>query len=171
MESECFAKAAASIVLCKSDQKFVLDHFGREGHEDNEPLILFPHIRQDVVDIPPLNKHLDLTDSLFCFLPSEGDATNRVDFDHIAHLRRSRPYFTCCVRLAPEKEPHRCVLYESGICSEGETVRFVDIVIEMERRDLFDKFSLRPLMCGSLGTDYAQACLSFRSQATTLSCF
>ena len=162
MESECFAKAAVSIVLCKSDQKFVRDHFGRNGHQDNKPLILFPHIRQDVVDIPPLNKHPILTDPFACLLPTEGEAKKQVDDNYIAQLRRSRPYFTCCVRLAPEKEPHRWVLYECEIFSEeGETLRFVDIVIEMEKRGLFDKFALRPLMCGSLVTDYAQASLSF----------
>lgn len=50
-----------------------------------------------------------------------------------------RPYLTCCVRLSPEKEPHR----------------FVELVQELARQDSLQQLGIQPLMCASSNTPYA----------------
>jgi hypothetical protein len=52
----------------------------------------------------------------------------------------SRPYLTCCVRLSPEKEPHR----------------FVELVEELARRGALD--CITPLMVASSSDAYAEVC-------------
>ena len=56
---------------------------------------------------------------------------------------QSRPYLTCCVRLSPEKEPHR----------------FVELVEELAHRGVFESSGaggLVPLMIGSAKDEYAE---------------
>eukprot|EP00210_Caulerpa_lentillifera_P002207 g2121.t1 len=109
MESQSFTEAAACIVLSQADCDFVMETLAKR-RAFRVPYIVFPHIRDDVVQIPMLKSN------------------------------SKRNYITCCVRLSEEKNPQR----------------FVEIVEEMKKRNLFLKFKITPLMCGSSKTEYAQ---------------
>ena len=60
-----------------------------------------------------------------------------------AHTVASRPYLLCCVRLSPEKEPHR----------------FVELVEELARRGALHRLQLTPLLIGSAKDEYAEVCM------------
>lgn len=107
IESESFGEAAASIVLARTDYEYVLQSLVKR-RTFRVPFIVFPHIRQGVVEVPKLNS--------------------------------TKSYINCCVRLSEEKEPQR----------------FVEIIEEMQKRDLFRKFNVTPLMCGSIKSHFAQ---------------
>ncbi|KAK3282654.1 hypothetical protein CYMTET_9614, partial [Cymbomonas tetramitiformis] len=54
---------------------------------------------------------------------------------------RARPFITCCVRLSPEKEPHR----------------FAQIIEELAKRGVLEKYGVAPLLCGAQTTEYAES--------------
>ncbi|KAL0044261.1 hypothetical protein WJX82_007555 [Trebouxia sp. C0006] len=64
-----------------------------------------------------------------------------------------RPYLTCCVRLSPEKEPHR----------------FVELVEELAHQDIVQQLGIVPVMCASATTPYALALVA-RLQAAAPNC-
>ena len=50
---------------------------------------------------------------------------------HQPQRRRRRRYLACCVRLSAEKEPHR----------------FVELLVELQRRGSLQRLGVQPLMC------------------------
>lgn len=64
-----------------------------------------------------------------------------------------RSYLTCCVRLSPEKEPHR----------------FVELVEELARQGSLQRLAITPLMCASATTPYALDLVA-RLQAAAPNC-
>ncbi|KAA6428956.1 MAG: hypothetical protein FRX49_01066 [Trebouxia sp. A1-2] len=65
----------------------------------------------------------------------------------------SRPYLTCCVRLSPEKQPHR----------------FVELVEELAHQGMVQQLGIIPVMCASATTPYALALVA-RLQAAAPNC-
>lgn len=65
----------------------------------------------------------------------------------------SRPYLTCCVRVSPEKEPHR----------------FVEVVEELAHQGIVQQLGIIPVMCASATSPYALALVA-RLQAAAPNC-
>lgn len=70
-----------------------------------------------------------------------------------SHDCQYRPFLTCCVRLSPEKEPHR----------------FVELVEELASQGSLQKLGITPVMCASAKTPYALQLVA-RLQACAPNC-
>lgn len=99
MEKTSVEKAIACTVLSKSDKHYILEQL-KPSHFSPEPFVLLPPLRGELqfISVPedvPLEKNAYLTDS------------NQGKWDGVCNLFSRRPYFLCCVRLSPEKEPSK----------------------------------------------------------------
>ena len=170
MEREALYEAVLTVALSSSDSAYLAEHVASSqttellpGHQPAcsirsknavPPVIqvLLCALREDMRQLPL---------SLPSPLPREEQLTSKLEWHPAAadEYLRARPYLTCCVRLSPEKEPHR----------------FVELVEELARRGVFGlqgvttdetdgagaarsgrQPGLVPLMVGSAKDEYAQ---------------
>jgi glycosyltransferase involved in cell wall biosynthesis len=104
LEKQSMATAALTVVLSRSDLAFLRDELSGSGKVD----VLLPALREDVR-----------------VLPQPADFSDRTLLG-VELFISSRPYFTCCVRLSPEKSPEVFVelieaLGEEGVAELGVT--------------------------------------------------
>lgn len=114
--------SCCSTVLSRSDKDYVQEHFQtaiRENKVQHDVHVLLCALRSDMASIPP---------------PSDESWLHNNDVAKVCTRDHSgRVYLTCCVRASIEKEPHR----------------FVDLVIELEKRGIFDRYGIVPLVAGA----------------------
>lgn len=91
LERQSMSTAALTIVLSRSDLSFLREELSASGQIE----VLLPALREDVRVLPS---------------PSISSLPSFID---------SRPYFTCCVRLSPEKSPDVFVELIESLGEEG----------------------------------------------------
>ena len=91
LEKRAMATAALTIVLSRSDMAFLRESLSFEGEIE----VLLPALREDMRALPS---------------PT---------FTSVSSFIESRPYFTCCVRLSPEKSPEVFVSIVEALGEEG----------------------------------------------------
>ena len=139
-------EAALTVALSRSDAAFLTEmraaaFQGDMGHcpspagtSGMEVQVLLCALREDMRKLPVSLPSLD----------SNGLMISEPHKSAVEDFVRSRTYLTCCVRLSPEKEPHR----------------FVSLVEELARRGMFQQnergSGLMPLLVGSSNDDYSQ---------------
>lgn len=170
LEREAMREAVLTVALSGSDSAYLAAHVAQSHATELLPVdlpacgvrskdaappgiqVLLCALREDMRRLPM---------SLPSPLPREKQVTSTLQWHPAAadEYLRARPYLTCCVRLSPEKEPHR----------------FVELVEELARRGIFGlqgvtgdvtdraeearsgrQPGLVPLMVGSAKDEYAQ---------------
>jgi len=100
LEHQAVLASTHTVALCTSDAQYIQKHFidsktttsTDDNKDDNKKVkVLLPALRQDMAAIPP---------------PADEDDN---DDDTTTMPLPSRNLLTCCVRISPEKEPHRFV--------------------------------------------------------------
>jgi hypothetical protein len=129
LEHQAVLASTHTVALCTSDAQYIQKHFidsnASTDKDDNKKVkVLLPALRHDMAAIQP---------------PAEED-------DSTIRLLHSRNLLTCCVRISPEKEPHR----------------FVDIVEHLMKMMTVaedkDEQQIQPFICGSgWNTPYGQS--------------
>lgn len=120
-EERALRLASTSLVLSAADAAYLRRHFpaATDAAAGAAPLhVLLPALRADMEALPP---------------PPDMAAasTEQAQGQQQAHQAQRR-YLTCCVRLSPEKEPHR----------------FVELLEALQRRGALERLSVLPLMAG-----------------------
>eukprot|EP00955_Chlamydomonas_euryale_P078926 363221-Chlamydomonas_euryale.AAC.20 len=104
-------EAMLTVALSRSDSEF-LHNMRQCGDCGPAPSVLLPPLREDLRTAEPLLAAISGEDG------GDGDAHSvhpaqscdaRSSDAAVSRFVAARPYLVCCVRLSPEKEPHRFV--------------------------------------------------------------
>jgi hypothetical protein len=180
-EERALRLAAASLVLCRADADYLRRHFAAatDPAAGAAPLhVLLPALRADMEALPPpadVAAAPAAAEEAACGSKQGGAATVAVDCTAAAVApapdqqgaqpqapphqapqaqQAGRRFLTCCVRISPEKEPHR----------------FVEAVEELQRRGCLDRLGLTPLMAGAGWASEYGAALRRRVEAAVPQC-
>ncbi|KAL4436763.1 hypothetical protein ABPG75_003902 [Micractinium tetrahymenae] len=155
-EARALHLSRCSMVLSRSDAAYLRRHFPEataKGGGAGPLHVLLPALRSDMAALPPPAEEAaeEGEDAGQRVAPAQGaaaggaavtaftglqeEAGERRAAEGAAGLQRwhARRYLTCCVRLSPEKEPHR----------------FVDLVLDLQRRGALERLGVVPLMAGA----------------------
>ncbi|KAL4423282.1 hypothetical protein ABPG77_004551 [Micractinium sp. CCAP 211/92] len=153
-EARALRLSSCSLVLSRSDAQYLRRHFPgatSEG-EGAAPLhVLLPALRSDMAALAPpaegtqqqeasaqpvqaqAGAHDVAAATAAGAASADGQQLGTRGVGSAPPGAHSRRYLTCCVRLSAEKEPHR----------------FVDLVLELQRRGALERLGVVPLMAGS----------------------
>lgn len=171
-EERALRLSAASLVLCRADAEYLRHHFpaATDPAAGAAPLhVLLPALRADMEALPPpadvaAQQEAAAGQEAECGGKHGGVAAVTVDCRAAAaapapdkdqqgvqpaqqapqaqQAAQGRRFLTCCVRISPEKEPHR----------------FVEAVEELQRRGSLERLGVTPLMAGAgWATEYGAA--------------
>lgn len=158
-EERALRLACRSLVLSRSDAQYLRHHFpaATDPEVDAAPLhVLLPALRADMEALPPPPEAGWPAAAAEAAIAGSGTGTVSSSGTPPINQQQQggqqqqqgpvrqqpgqhRRYLTCCVRLSPEKEPHR----------------FVEVIEELQRRGSLDRLGVVPLMAGAgWGTQY-----------------
>ncbi|KAI3425983.1 hypothetical protein D9Q98_007951 [Chlorella vulgaris] len=151
-EAAALARSCCSLVLSRSDAAYLHMHF--PGAADSPLHVLLPALRSDMESLPPPQPSNDAAAAGAAATAAGGvdtvaGAGTAAELEAAADLEAAawaaaRCHLLCCVRVSPEKEPHR----------------FVDVLGELQRRGSLQAAGVVPVMCGAgWGSDYGAALL------------
>jgi hypothetical protein len=151
-EAVALARSCCSLVLSRSDAAYLHTHF--PGAADSPLHVLLPALRSDMESLPPPQPSNDAAAAGAAATAAGGVDTvagsgTAAELEAAADLEAAawaaaRCHLLCCVRVSPEKEPHR----------------FVDVLGELQRRGSLQAAGIVPVMCGAgWGSDYGAALL------------
>lgn len=158
LEGQALDRACCSFVLSRSDSAYIREHYYAAQLSQAAPLhVLLPALRHDMGRLPPpgdvaapsagggagsavtdrmqpphtlaarASSFSALTADAVPVAESMGGTGREIE------RSRARKYLTCCVRLSPEKEPHR----------------FVHALCTLQARGTLERLGITPFMCGA----------------------
>jgi hypothetical protein len=96
-------EAEETVVLSRSDRDYLRDYVAPDHLSDHNPRVLLCALREDMrsLALQPWPEPVAAPHGACSSADQQGQCTEP------SALALLRPYLTCVVRLAPEKEPHR----------------------------------------------------------------